>query len=77
MKHVESVGTGKKQSVKPMTTDKEYRAEVVKQYGFGKQAFRCMWVEAWLRAIDVEETDEADKNVAEKRFERWWDANIE
>lgn len=60
-----------------MNENQEFRVEVVESCGGQKEVCRCVWVEAWLRAQQVEETDKMDRQVAETKFEQWWEANIE
>jgi len=77
MNRVSSAATGNNKNITMTEEDELFRAEVVRKCHESKEVCRCMWVEAWLRAQQVEETDQMDRQVAETKFERWWEANVE
>jgi len=59
------------------TEDEVIRVIAQKINDVDKEAARAVWVEAWLQAKDVEEPGERARQVAIRRFNQWWEVNIE
>jgi len=55
----------------------EYRATITKLSDRKKKVAKAVWVEAWVRAKDVESVDRRTRNVAMRQFELWWERNVE